>query len=224
MADGEWQRVHEAAGAPVVVGAVALELPDFLLVGTGGRQTRRIAREALGLSVHQIGLVPILGGQQFEVEPGLPHQRIGQGLVEVNVNPEGRTLGAHHEPGVEIVVGIAQAYLDRACVRIHRAGGGLRDEIPLLGGIAQADGAALDGAHAVVDHLDAGILLVVEATREGVAVNQDIHALTLEILQFIQTEVARRTGTGCQKEQRKKEQNGFSHNMVFYGIQGFSKC
>ena len=75
---------------------------------------------------------------------------------------------------------ITHSYLDAAVLTVHLAVSHLRDEIPLLGGVVQTHGTALDGTHTVVDNLDARVLLVVEPAVKTVAEDQHIHPLPLE--------------------------------------------
>ena len=199
VAGRQRERLHEAVRPPVVIGLVALELLDFLRVGARGRETGGVAREAAGLAVHQVGLVPVLRGQEFQVEAGLALEGGRQRLVQVHVDPHRLADGGRDDAGIEVIIRETQADRDGTGFAVDLARGRGGDEVPLLRSRAQADGAALGGAHAVVDNLQAGVLLVVEAAREGVAVDQDVDALALEILQVIQLEVSGgRTGTGGQ--------------------------
>ena len=213
MAGGQRKRIHEAAGAAVVVGLVALVLINLLLVGARGRQAGGIAREAVRLAVHHIRLVPVLGRQEFEVETGVALQLGGDRLIQINVDPDGFADRRHDEAGIKVVMRVTQPDLDGAVLAVHVADGRLRDEVPLLRRIGQTHGAALDGTHAMVNDFDTGILFVVEAAREHVAVNQHVHALALEVLQIIELEIGiGRAGAGRKSQQRNDEQKCFAHN------------
>ena len=205
MTGAQRKRIHEAAGTPVVIGPVALVLIDLLLVGTRSGEAGGIAREAVRLAVHHVRLVPVLGRQEFEVEARIAFQFSRDRLVQINVNPDGLALRRHDKARVEVVVRIAQADFDGARLAVHGADGRLGDEVPLLRRVGQAHGAALHGAHAVVDDLDAGILLVIEAAGERVAVHQHIHALALKVLKIIEFQVRRRRAAAGRKGHQGKE-------------------
>ena len=59
----------------------------------------------------------------------------------------------------------------------------------MLGSLVQTHGTTLHGAHAVVNNFDAGVLLIVEASVEVVAIDQNIDTLAFEILKVVESEV-----------------------------------
>ena len=208
------KRIHETSGAAVIVGLITLELLDFLTVGTSHGLTHRIAREALRVSVHEICLVPVLGREEFEVEPGLALKALRHGLVKVDINPHGPALGAYDEPGIEIIIRITQANLDRPLVRIDIAEGGLGHQVPLLRSVGEAHRPALHRADSVMDQLDAGVLLIVEAPGEKVAVDENIDSRPLVILQVIKFQrLLAGTASGGKQGKRRKQVWKMSHIM-----------
>ena len=59
----------------------------------------------------------------------------------------------------------------------------------MFGSIGKPDGPTLCSAYTMVDELDAGVLLVIEATGEEVTVNQYVDSLSFKVLKFIQLQV-----------------------------------
>ena len=163
MADGERERIHELVRAAVVVGLVPLELLDFLAVGARDRVADRIPRETLRHAVHEISLVPVLGGEEFQVESGVSLEFRRHRLVQVHVDPDGGAFAGHDQAGIEIIILETEFHLNRIVLRAHGALRRRRHEVPLLRGVVEPDGAALDGADAVVDDLQAGVFLVIES-------------------------------------------------------------
>ena len=213
MAGRKRQGFDELARTPVVIGPVPLELADLLFVGTHLGVAHRISREAVGLAVHQVGLVPILRGQELQVEAGFSRQRLRNRLVQVDGDLHRLALGFDDDAGIEVVPVVTHAHLDGLCERIDGTGRHRGHEVPLLGSGAQADGAALDGAHPVVDYLDAGVLLVIESTAERIVEHEDIDTLSLEITQVIQFQV--RSFTLARRQQQQGGQIGESLHVVF---------
>ena len=197
MAFAERQRLDELAGAPVVIRPIPLELAHLLRVGPHLRVAHRVAREAVGLAVHQISLVPVLRGQEFQVEARFPREHLRHRLVQVHGDLHGLALGLHDHAGIEVVPVEAHAHLN---------------EIPLLRRHVQAHGAALDGPHPVVDDLDAGILLVIESAAERVAEHEDIHALALEVAEVVQLQV-RSFALACRQQEHDGKKGKTLHSL-----------
>ena len=200
VAGGKRQGLDELAGAPVVIRPVPLELAHLLRVGPHLRVAHRVARETVGLAVHQIGLVPVLRGQEFQVEARFACQCLRNRFVQIDGDFHRLALGLDDDAGIEVVPVVAHAHLDGLGKRVDSPGCHRGHEVPLLGSGAQADGAALDGAHLVVDYLDAGVLLVIESTAERIVEHEDIDTLSLEITQVIQFQV-RSFALACRHEQ-----------------------
>ena len=200
MAGRKRQGLDEFAGAPVVIGPVALELAYFFLIRTHLGVAHGIPRETVGLAIHQVGLVPVLRGQEFQVEAGFTREHVRDGLVQIDGDFHRLALGLDDDAGIEVVPVVAHAHLDGLGKRVDSPGCHRGHEVPLLGSGAQADGAALDGAHPVVDYLDAGVLLVIESTAERIVEHEDIDTLSLEITQVIQFQV-RSFALACRHEQ-----------------------
>ena len=200
MAGRKRQGFDELARTPVVIGPVALELAYFLFVGTHLGVAHRITRETVGLAIHQVGLVPVLRGQEFQVEARFACQCLRNRFVQIDGDFHRLALGLDDDAGIEIVPVVAHAHFDGLRKRIDGTGRHRGHEVPLLGGGTQADGAALDGPHTVVDHLDAGVLLVIESAAERIVEHEDIDTLSLEITQVIQFQV-RSFALACRHEQ-----------------------
>ena len=187
----ERERVDELARAAVVVGAEALILAGLLLVRHGLGIAHGVTREAVVAAVHDVRLAPILRGEEFEVEPGLALQELGQRRVEVDRDLDRRALAGDHDARGEIVVGEAHRDLDGVGRVVDPALRRLRDQVPLLRRLGETHRAALHGPHAVMDDLDARVLLVVEPAGEGVAEHEHVHARPFEILPVVQDELLR---------------------------------
>ncbi len=82
---------------------------------------------------------------------------------------------------------------------IDFAAGHRRYEIPLLRGVVQTDGSALNGSYSVMDNLNSRVLLVVETTIETIAEHQHVYALTLEVFKVVQLKIL---GTTCKSSQQ----------------------
>ena len=59
----------------------------------------------------------------------------------------------------------------------------------MLWGLVQTHRTTLNGSHAMVNDLDARVLLVVESSVEGVAIDKHIDTSALEIFEFIDFQV-----------------------------------
>ena len=184
-------RLNEHPRPPIVIGPVTAELEHFFLIRADLGIAHGIARNAVRPAIHQIGLAPILGRQEFQHEPRFADQHIRHRLVQVHGNLHGLALGLHDHPGIEIVIIVTEPYLDALGKRIDGTGCHLGDEVPLLRRGTQADGAALESPDAMVDHFDTGVLLIVEAAGKRIVEHQDIDPLALEILQLVQLEIPR---------------------------------
>ena len=189
MAGRKRQGLDEFAGAPVVIGPVALELAYFLFVGTHLGVAHRITRETVGLAIHQVGLVPVLRGQEFQVEARFACQCLRNRFVQIDGDFHRLALGLDDDAGIEVVPVVAHAHLDGLGKRVDSPGRHRGHEVPLLRGGAQADSAALDGTHTVVDHLDTGVLLIIESAAERIVEHEDIDTLALEIAEVVQFQV-----------------------------------
>ena len=192
MAGLERERVNEFSCAAVVIGPVTLVLFDLLAVGPCCGLAGGITRETVKATVDEEGLAPVLRGEEFKVESSIAFQLLGNRLVQIDDDFHGGSFACDHYPGVEIVVVITEGDLDGVLISLDLAVDRIGDEVPLFGGVVQADGTALNGADSVVDDLDTGVLFVIETSREGVAVDKDVHALPLEVLQVIDLQVRRR--------------------------------
>ena len=187
----EGEGIDELVGSAVVVSPVAPVLLDFFSVGPGYSLAGGVAREAVQAAIGEEGLAPVLGGKELKIESGVALEFFRYGLVKVNGYLHGGSLSGDHYPGVEVIIVITQSHLDGILIGLDFTVQCVRNEVPLLRGVAEPDGAALDGADSVVDDLDAGILLVIETSGEGVAVDKDVHALSFEVLQVVDFQVRR---------------------------------
>ena len=178
--------IHETVCTSVVVGLETLELTGLFAIGAGDGLTGGIARQASQASVHREGLVPVLRGQELQIEACFPCQFLGHGFIEPHGNLNGLTLGSHHHATVEVIVVVAHRYLDAAFLTIYLTADGLRHKIPLLWGIVQTDGTTLYRAYPVVDDLDTRVLLVVESAVETVAEHQHVDTLALEVFTVVE--------------------------------------
>ena len=180
---------HEHTGTSVVICPVTLELAHLLFVGTRARIAHSITRNAVGTAVHKIRLTPVLGRQELQVEARFSRQLFRDGFVQINVNVKGCSMGRYHNAGIEIIIVVTEPDLHAALLLVHRAGSHLGNQIPLLRGHVETDGAALDCTHAVVHNLNSGVFLVVETARKGIVVYQYIYALTLKVFQIVEFQV-----------------------------------
>ena len=121
VARAERQRLDELAGAPVVIRPVPLELAHLLRVGAHLGVAYRVAREAVGLAVHQIGLVPVLRGQELQVETRFARERLGNRLVQIDGDFHRLALGLDDDAGIEVVPVEAHPHLDGLRERIDHA-------------------------------------------------------------------------------------------------------
>ena len=207
MAALQRKRFHELPRASVIVGTVALVLLVLFAVGACHGRGNRIAREAARTTVHDIGLVPILGREELKIEPGISRKFLRHRLIQIHVDTHGLALRRHYKSGIEVVVIVSQGHFNGIVFRIRLALGGGRHQVPLLRSAGQPHGSSLHGAHAVVDDFDSGVLLVIEAAREEIAVHENVHALPLEIFLFIQGKGSSCNviATGRQNEARSNE-------------------
>ena len=189
MSSFKWSGIDKAVGAAVIVGLESLELTGFLTVGACHGLTGCITGETVQAAIHQVGLVPVLRRQEFDVQSRFACQSLGHGFVEPYGDLDGITLSRHNDAAVEVVVVIAQTHFDLTCIAVHGATCGLGHKVPLLGSLVQTHGTTLHGTHAVVNNFDAGVLLIVEASVEVVAIDQNIDTLAFEILKVVESEV-----------------------------------
>ena len=182
MAGLEREGIDELTSPTVVIGPVALVLFDLLGVGPCSSLAGGVAREAVEAAVREEGLAPVLRGQELEIEAGVAFKLLGDGLVEIDGYLDGGTLAGDDYARVEIVLIVTQGDFNGVFVGPDFTVDGVGNEVPLLGCVAQTHGTALYGADSVVDDLDTGVLLIVEASGEGVAVHEDIDSLPFEIL------------------------------------------
>ena len=185
LARFERQRIDELAGVAIVVGAESLVLPGLILVRQDLGLADRVTREPVDAAVRDVGLAPVLGGDELQVETGLAHYGLGQRLVQIECELHRIALRGGHDARNEIVV--VKAHLDfNGVIRLVHSARRLGDQVPLLGGLGESHGAALDGSHAMMNDLDAGVLLVVEPAREGIAEHQEVDALPFKIAFVVQ--------------------------------------
>ena len=185
LARFERQRIDELARVAVIVGAESLVLSGLLFVRQDLGLADRVTREPVDSAVRDIGLAPVLGRDELKVETGLAHYGLGQRLVQIECELHGVALRGGHDARNEIVV--VEAHLDfNGVIRLVHSARRLGDQVPLLGGLGESHGAALDGSHAMMNDLDAGVLLVVEPAREGIAEHQEVDALPFKIAFVVQ--------------------------------------
>ena len=175
------QGIDETVCTTIIVGLETLELTGLLCIWTSNGLTGGITWETVQPTIHREGLEPIARRQKLEVEASLTSQFLWYRLIEPDGYLYGLSFSGHHDPTVEIIVIVTQRHLDGTFLLVHLPVGHLRHKIPLLRGVVQTDSTSLDGTHAMLDDLDARILLVVESTIETVAKDQYINALSLEI-------------------------------------------
>ena len=203
----EWRGIYKAICAAIVVGLESLELTGLLAIGTCHGLTGCIAREAVKAAIHQIGLVPVLRRQKLDVQSCFACQCFRHGLVEPNGNLDGIPQTCYHNAAIEVVVIVTQAHFNLLRLFVHGSIGGLGHKVPLLGSLVKSDGATLHGANAVMDDFNAGVLFVIKATIEVVAIDQNIDALAFEILKVVEYKVLLGllllfAATGCEQEER----------------------
>ena len=191
----KWSGIDKAVGAAVIVCLESFELTGLFAVRACNCLAGSITWETVQATIHKVGLVPVLRRQELDVQSRFACQSLGHRLVEPNRNfygslfPFGGRKGRHNDAAVEVVVVIAQTHFDLTCIAVHGATCGLGHKVPLLGSLVQTHGTTLHGTHAVVNNFDAGVLLIVEASVEVVAIDQNIDTLAFEILKVVESEV-----------------------------------
>ena len=103
----KWSGIDKAVGAAVIIGLESFELTGLLTVGTCHCLTGCITRETVQAAIHQIGLVPVLRRQEFDVQSCFAGQSLWYGLVEPYGDLDGISLTRHDNAAVEVVVVIA---------------------------------------------------------------------------------------------------------------------
>ena len=182
------QRVNKLARAAVVVSSEPFELLGFLTVIDCGGVACGVFRQQSRAVVGKVHFRPVLRRQKFEIKSRLARKCLRNRIIQEYRNLYRVAFGLCHNARVEVVIVVTQRHLDALVVAIHLAVDGFRHKVPLLGRVVQPDGAALHGAHPVVDYLDARILLVVESAIERVAVNQHVNPLTFKIIAVVDDE------------------------------------
>ena len=187
-----------------------LELPDLLVGRQRRRRPGRIARKDTGLAVDQVRVLPVACRHELEIEPGATLELCRHWLVDEHRDLEPRTVRRDDEARVEVEGLVAHRAGDRVGRRIDLAIDELRDLIPLLGRGAEAHGAAGRDAHAVLDDLDAGRLLVEEHAVVLVREDEDVEAARLEILLVVEGQRAGLSdgGDGPESDDGKREGPG----------------
>ena len=181
----QWQGVHKAVCTTIVVGLKPFELTGLLAIGTSDGLTGGITREATQTIVHLIGLQPVLRGQELDIQSCLTSQLCWYGLVQPDGNLYCLAFGCHHDTAVEVIVIIAQGYLDATVLFVDLTAGHLWHQVPLLRGVVQTNGSTLYGTNPVMNHLDTRIFLVVKAAIETIAEHQHVHTLAFKILKVV---------------------------------------
>ena len=108
----EGQGVNKPVCSAVIISLEALELTRFLAVGAGGGETCCITWKSPQTSVHLVGLEPVLGGQELDVETCIASKDFWHRLVQPYRNFHRFPFGCDHYPRVEVVVVIPHADLD----------------------------------------------------------------------------------------------------------------
>ena len=187
----QWQWVYIAIRPSVVIGLEALELLGLLAIGTGNGLAAGISGETIQPAIHHKRLQPIFRGQELQVKACVSHQFLWHRLVQPHGYLHSLSLGGDHQSAIEVIVFIAQSHLYTSLFLVHLAVSHLGHQVPLLWRIVQPHGSALDVSHAMLDNLNARILLVVESAIETVAEYQDVHSLSLKIVAVIESQVLR---------------------------------
>ena len=183
------KRIDKFSCPSVIIGLESFELARFLAVGPGHGLAGGIAREAVQPAVHCEGLQPVSGRKELQIQTCIADKLFGNRLVKPDGDLHRFPLGGDHNAAVEIIVVIAQAHFDAALFAVHFPIGHFRHQIPLFRCVVQTHGTSLDGPYAVLDNLNAGILLVIESAIKTVAENQHIYALPLKIAAVVQFQI-----------------------------------
>ena len=189
MSCGNGRGDDELAAATVVEGRESEDLRDLLADRTHFGRSGRVFREDIRHAVHQEGLAEICRREELHVHSRLADKALRDRIVEIDGHGDTLVLAGHLDRGLESIVGVVEH--DRYGILFLVDSPGLQDgiDIPLLGGVHQANAAARGDTDAAEDDLDGGGLLVTEHTRVVVAVNEEVDTGILEILKVIDFEV-----------------------------------
>ena len=213
MPGGHRQGHEEVSAAAVVEGALTEILRDLLGDGVQFGVVHRGLGQDARQTVHEVVAAEIRGREELEIQAGLADQIIRYGLVQPDLYQHALVLGQDLESGDEIIVLIGERYLHAALVAVDLAGAHHPEDIPLLGGVHQADTTARGEAFAPLNNLQAGEFLIIERPVVEVVVNQHVRAPGFEIAQIVELQALRRRAGRQNSGEGRDDENGKSfHN------------
>ena len=163
-------------------------------------------------AVHQESLAEIRCREELHVHSGLADEIIGNGVVEIDGHRHSPVLRGHFDSGLEAVVRIVQDHGNGVVGFVNGPGLQHGIDVPLLGSVHQADTAARGDTDSAEDNLDGRGLLVTEHSSVVVAVNEEVDAGVLEILEVVDFEALCRQPR-CQGRKQNCKQCEFSFHL-----------